>query len=266
MTRFIHLSDLHIHGDMHREENENCKKVVQIVCEHYLDDETKPVVLITGDITDDAKENQYRNAVTLLRPLTEAGFKLLACPGNHDYGRWGNFYTEAGQDRFRRHIMVDLLAFPGAETATMEDLFPTTCVVDDVVFIGVDSVVEREDDAAHFASGEVGELQRSKLAELLRVHSKKRKVVYFHHHPFDRHRVMRMVDAEKVMRLLAGRTDFLCFGHDHQSCAWPTKDGIDWVVASGKSTRRNSQYKFQFREGSLHKSHTRLSMLSFTLD
>ncbi|MEZ4383243.1 MAG: metallophosphoesterase [Nannocystaceae bacterium] len=268
MVRFIQLSDLHIRGSMHRDENENCGKLVAWICEHYAADENKPVVLLTGDITDDGKEDQYRNAVALLRPLVDAGFRVLACPGNHDYGPWGNFYTEEGQRRFQRHIMTELLAYPAADAqgVEMEGLFPTTHVEGDVVFIGLDSVVGREDALAHFASGEVGENQRGRLAEILRAHAERRKVVYFHHHPFNRHLVMEMADAHEVMRLLAGRADVVCFGHNHESDIWSSAHDIDWILAAGKSNRRNARYKFEFREVTFDGENSHVTKLMFKRD
>ena len=115
MTRLIQLSDLHLHGSNKKDDNVNATQVVEYVIKRYAAAKKgqKPIVVITGDITDDGKKNQYRNAVKILRPLRDAGFKVLACPGNHDYGPAGNIYTERSQRLFQESILVDLLEIKG---------------------------------------------------------------------------------------------------------------------------------------------------------
>ena len=127
------------------------------------------MVLITGDIVDDGKARQYNSAVKLLRPLVENGFKVLPTPGNHDYGPCGNIYTEESQAYFQKYMLSELIEYEpaGVPGTTMEDLFPMVTTVGEVVFIGLDSVVGKEDAAMHFASGEVGTEQRQKLIDIL---------------------------------------------------------------------------------------------------
>ena len=79
---------------MKRDENVNARIIVDWIVERYSNDQ-KPLILLTGDIVDDGKTNQYKNAVKILTPLVEAGFPILPTPGNHDYGRWGMNYNEA---------------------------------------------------------------------------------------------------------------------------------------------------------------------------
>jgi len=276
MTRFIQLSDLHIHGSNNKDDNVNAMKVIDYVINRYAADKKgqKPIVLITGDITDDGKKNQYRNAVKILRPLRDAGFKVLACPGNHDYGFAGNFYSEKSQRLFQESILGDLLEIKGAGAAgmTMEKLYPLETNSADARFIGVDSVVGNEQELLHFASGEVGEPQREKLAKLLSAPAPggKKTVVYFHHHPFYRNfwkkLVLEMDDAAQVMRILADRVDFVCFGHKHASDIWTAEQGIDWICASGKTTDRNERYKFQFREMTIDGDDNAVSKIAFRKD
>jgi len=276
MIKFVQLSDLHIHGSNKKNDNVNTQKIVNYIGEKYsgLKKKDKPVVLITGDITDDGKKSQYKNAVKLIQPLVDAGFKVLACPGNHDYGLAGNFYTEKSQQRFQDYILADLLGIKkaGRSDVKMEKIYPTVDKINGSLFIGVDSVVGNEDELLHFASGEVGKEQRKKLAAILTdpVHSKKQKIVYLHHHPFYRNILKKIVleldDAKKVMRILGGRVDFLCFGHKHVSDVWPAEHGIDWILASGKSTERNDRYKFQFREVTIDGDDNNVSIVTFRRD
>lgn len=265
MATFIHLSDLHLRSNNDREENRNCKELVEFIINNYPNQ--KPIILLTGDIVDDGYAIQYQNAVNLLKPLVKEGFKLLAVPGNHDYGPMGNFYTEDAQMNFQRYILGDLLEHSKSKKYgfEMEDLFPMVEETEYSVFIGLDSVVGKEDELLHFASGEVGKTQRRRLANILNhyVQSKKHIVVYFHHHPFDRRFVMEMEDAKKVMRLLAGKVDFLCFGHDHKSATFNGKHNIEWILASGRSTKKEKHKRLQFREVTIKKNCHSVAMISF---
>lgn len=265
-TKFIHLSDLHIHGSNKRRDNRNCRKVVKFILNHYSNE--NPIILITGDITDDGKERQYKNAVDILRPLTEAGLSVLAVPGNHDYGLFGNFYSEEAKRFFRDYIMYDLMGIASAKDAyfEMEDLYPMVTYVKDVLFIGLDSVVGNEDELLHFASGEVGKVQRDKLVNILKSKSDQKVVMYFHHHPFCNSAtkfVMEMDDAKQVLRILSGLVDFVCFGHKHESAVWVAENNIDWMMSAGKTPRRNLQYKFQFREVIIDSDDNQVSMITF---
>lgn len=269
MVKFIQLSDLHIHGN-EKEDNTNCRKIVDFILNKYSKID-KPIVLLTGDITDDGKKDQYENAVKILTPLVEDGFKILATPGNHDYGLYGNIYTEESQQHFQDYILGELINTPKAKKQgiKMEDLYPMVTIEEKVLFIGLDSVVGNEDECLHFASGEVGASQRKGLADILKTNadSGKKVVVYFHHHPFYRNLLKKMVlemdDAKEVLRILAGLADFVCFGHKHISDIWTAEHNIDWIMASGKTTERNDQYKFQYREVRIDGDNNEVSMITF---
>ena len=268
MTNFIQISDLHIHGKK-KLENINCEKIVNHVIEKYGDPGSqKPVILITGDIVDDGKTRQYTSAVRLLRPLVENGFKVLPVPGNHDYGPCGNFYTEESQANFQKYMLLDLIEYEpaGVPGITMEDLFPMVTAIDEVVFIGLDSVVGKEDTAMHFASGEVGADQRNKLIDILNdpeIVFGKKIVVYFHHHPFYHALGLEMADAKEVLRILATKADFVCFGHKHVSKVWNAENNLDWILASGKTTQHNEQHNFQFRQVNIRATENEVSMITF---
>ena len=276
MIRFIQLSDLHIHGSNKNDDNVNAVKVVEYIIARYANFKKgqKPVLLITGDITDDGKKNQYRNAVNILKPLVKSGFEVLPCPGNHDYGPCGNLYTARSQKLFQEYILGELVEIKkaGDQAVTMEDLYPLVKDVANVLFIGLDSVVGNDDDLVHFASGEVGVHQRNKLDAILRkpAHAGKKIVVYFHHHPFYRSFIKKIFleldDAKEVMNMLGRRTDYVCFGHKHDSDIWTGQHGIDWIMASGKTSERNDLYKFQFREVTIDGDDNNVAMVTFKKD
>ncbi len=272
MVKFVHLSDLHIHGS-EKEDNINFQNIVNFIINRYSNDRgnERPIILLTGDITDDGYEDQYKNAVNLLKPLVDNDFKVLAVPGNHDYGPAGNIYTEKSQQLFQDYILGKLLDIPKAkkESIKMEDLYPMVTVEENVLFIGLDSVVGNENEFLHFASGEVGKPQRKELANILKTnaHSGRKVVVYFHHHPFYRNLfkkiVLEMDDAKEVLRILADLADFVCFGHKHESDIWSASHNIDWILASGKTTEKNDQYKFQYREVRIDGETNEVAMITF---
>lgn len=248
MQQFIHLSDLHVRWHKDASENSSLHFVVEQILKRY-DKREKPAVIISGDITDDGREQQYLQAIKLLEPLKANGFTLLVTPGNHDYGPAGNVYTEAALKRFEQIVLREFL---GHAVPEQGEFYPYVMELGSIVFVGVDSVVAKADAPLHFAAGEVGAPQREALLGILNryveVEQNKIVVTYFHHHPFDRRRVMQMDDAAQVMNLLSGRSDFVCFGHDHEPATWHDHLGIDWILASGKSTQSNRRGQYTFTE------------------
>ena len=251
MQQFIHLSDLHVRWHKDASENVALRFIVEQLMKRF-DKREKPTVVITGDVTDDGTEQQYAQATKLLEPLKGDGFPLLIVPGNHDCGPAGNIYTEAALKRFEQMILREFL---GHKIEGHGEFFPHIVESGSIVYIGVDSVIANSDAAMHFASGEVGGPQRKLLRDGLNKYMEtepaKTVVTYFHHHPLDRHRVMQMDDAKEVMSILSGRTDFLLFGHDHDAESWRDYQGIDWMIASGKTTQTNRRGQYQFTEVSV---------------
>ena len=248
MTSFIQLSDLHISSDNSSDENIALRKIVTGVLDRFVDH--KPVVMLTGDLVDDGSEDQYSCAIEILKPLVDEGFKLLACPGNHDYGPKGNIYTEAAQNRFQQFILRDLLDEPSADDNNniMEDLYPHVYTEGDVIFYGIDTVVAAEDDFMHFAAGEVGDVQLDKFKTELALSSMdKIKVAYMHHHPFYRMVGLQMKDAQKVMEVMDKNVDILCFGHKHVPEVWLDRAEINWILAADKTTRLQATKTYDFR-------------------
>lgn len=75
MARLIHLSDLHFGA--------HDPKMVDSV--EALVNEAKPdLVIISGDLTQRAKTEQFQQACRFLEHLRDAGHDVLAVPGNHD--------------------------------------------------------------------------------------------------------------------------------------------------------------------------------------
>ena len=90
MIHLLHLSDLHIRSKQNRPENQNAISLVEEIIQRYQNEpQNKIVIILTGDLVDDGKVEQYRQLEKLvLKPLREK-FIVLAVPGNHDYAQWG---------------------------------------------------------------------------------------------------------------------------------------------------------------------------------
>jgi 3',5'-cyclic AMP phosphodiesterase CpdA len=75
VPRLIHLSDLHFgaHDD----------RLVEAVAA-AVDAEKPALVVISGDFTQRARTEQFKDACAFLERLREAGHDVLAVPGNHD--------------------------------------------------------------------------------------------------------------------------------------------------------------------------------------
>jgi 3',5'-cyclic AMP phosphodiesterase CpdA len=75
MARLIHLSDLHFGAHEPR---------LVAAVEQRIDEEKPDLVIISGDFTQRARTEQFREACEFLTRLKDAGHEVLAVPGNHD--------------------------------------------------------------------------------------------------------------------------------------------------------------------------------------
>lgn len=226
--KFIHLSDLHIHRD--DENNKAVSSLLTFVLEKYPDHR----IVITGDITDDGAVEQFDNAYALLKPFTD---KIFICPGNHDFGAAGNFYSYERAVRFD-----DVLAKPLRQGGTFKgDSTPVVNVLRDgstqIMLIALDSNLET-DHPFDFACGEIGESQLSALNTIL-VQTPSAgmvKVLFFHHHPFIvNDPFMELRDAKALARTVYGRIDLILFGHKHEMKQWERRWGTKYMLGCDNS-------------------------------
>ena len=103
MARLVHLSDLHFgaHDD----------KLVEAV-EAQVDDLKPDLVVISGDFTQRARTEQFREACEFLERLQHSGHEVLGVPGNHDvplYDVLRRFLSPLA--RYRRFIDDSLCPF-----------------------------------------------------------------------------------------------------------------------------------------------------------
>lgn len=112
MARIAHLSDIHFGA--------NDPKIVAAT-EAWLQKRQPDLIIISGDFTQRAKVNQFREASAYLNRLQSAGFQTLVVPGNHDVPLYDIFRRfSAPLDRYKRYISQDLCPwFENEEVAVL---------------------------------------------------------------------------------------------------------------------------------------------------
>ncbi|MEA1953077.1 MAG: metallophosphoesterase [Campylobacterota bacterium] len=226
--KFLHISDLHFHRT--NKKNTKVKMMLQTIKikypNHYL--------IVTGDITDDGSSRQYRHAYKALKKFMG---KIFICPGNHDFGVVGNFYSKKRAKKFDRYLATPL----NQHGTFYGDNKPVVNVVtdnnDSVMLIALDSNLETK-HIFDFSCGKIGKSQLSGVKSILfdPLTSTMQKIIFFHHHPFIvNDNTMKLKDADKIMKLLDRKIEILMFGHKHKSKYWKNKKGIEHILASDNS-------------------------------
>jgi 3',5'-cyclic AMP phosphodiesterase CpdA len=100
MARIAHLSDIHFGA--------HDPKIVDAATA-WLEERRPDLVIISGDLTQRARVEQFRAASAWLNRLRAAGLKLLVIPGNHDIPLYDVVRRFAAPlDRYKRYISPDL--------------------------------------------------------------------------------------------------------------------------------------------------------------
>ena len=232
MKKIIHLSDLHVG---YEDCGAKLDKLVDEIISSY-EPASNYVIVVTGDIVDNAnKKGAYKEAYNILNRLKESEYEMLVVPGNHDYGSGG-----IGN---RKYVKLFKKAFYGNENIT----YPKLDIVDNVVFIGLDSMAATFNWLDEFgADGQLGKKQREALSQLLDSPelTQKKKVVYLHHHPFDgRGRMHMLKDYKKFKKIVENKIDCLLFGHNHDGNQYPGVWGIEDCYDGSSSTGKSAPKK-----------------------
>jgi 3',5'-cyclic AMP phosphodiesterase CpdA len=261
--RCVLLSDIHVGRRRGDRDNLALKRIVRHLCGAYPVD-ARPQVILSGDVTNNGSEAEFANALEILAPLRDAGFPIVACPGNHDVGPLGNSFAASSRVYFQQYVVGELMGVAAAKTASdvMDDLYPRVTPVDGGLLIGLDSAHQED----FLAAGRIGEAQLAKLRTILRERAPgTTTLVYVHHHPFLWGPQMAMVDADALMDALRDQVDVLCFGHKHRWGRWMNRAGIRLVLASGKATklrrrpRRHEYWEVTVKPGSVSWSRRKVS-------
>ena len=227
MKTIIHLSDLHV-GYAHCLVHLN-RVITNLI---FLKEPAgKYVVIVSGDLVNDAtRDGLYEIVAAEIQRLRTAGFTVLICPGNHDYG--------TGVRGFKQYVGKFARTFLGKVDVS----YPKLDLIDGTAFIGLDTMAEELNwyDSL-FAEGELGGKQLAALASLLKtppVRQSEKRVLYLHHHPFEPRPFHGLKDSERLGRVIAGKVDALLLGHNHDGGVFNGKWGIPRCYDGGSSTRK----------------------------
>lgn len=212
--------------------------------------------MITGDIVNDGEEVQFLHARNYLYRLQNAGFTMRLIPGNHDYGKNGNWAKKENYEKFKEYFSI----FHEIKYPNDEDSKP----LKDHFFIGLNSMkAESKGLDKIFADGELGGKQIDKTVKFLKDHKDRPKeqkmIVYLHHHPFlfpDEGPLKKigervghwLKDGKDFMEAITDQNvDILLFGHEHRHLKFEKtslnkKYKIPYILSSGKSTEDSYEY------------------------
>ena len=230
MKKIIHLSDLHVgHADL----GSRVRHIVREI-RFWKEPASNYVVVITGDLVEDATQFDPYSAVRRqIQNLTDFGFGVLVCPGNHDYG--------TGSFGHKRYVGEFKQAFFGT-TAVQ---YPKLDVIDGCAFIGLDTMAEELGFFDRlFAEGEIGKDQLERLDAMLsngQVTGAAHRVVYMHHHPFDPQPFHNLKDSDELGEVLQNRgVGTLLYGHNHEGRVANGKWGIPRCFDGGTATGKRN--------------------------
>jgi 3',5'-cyclic AMP phosphodiesterase CpdA len=157
MARIAHLSDLHFGAHDER---------LVAALEEWLDDSRPDLVVVSGDFTQRARTEQFKEACRFLERLKSAGHDVLGVPGNHDVP----LYDVA------RRFLRPLARYREFVTSDLEPVY----VDDEVAVMGLNSA-----RSLTFGRGRLNASQISRAAERLRGFDARLIKIIVTHHPFD---------------------------------------------------------------------------------
>lgn len=251
--KVVHISDLHV-GE-HATRDALVGKLFTKIINKYGQNREKPLILITGDFVHDGEASQYQQAEKFMNRLHTAGFQILMCPGNHDYGQQGLSEDYESLTRYNRFAM-QFTTRKSDNDSGFQNIqgnqwnYPVVNKYDDTYFIGLDTMqgVFRLSWWYRFlagftAAGWLGKPQLDKLDAAIKNIKQKSPnstiVLYMHHHPFYfnfRFRAMQLHDRRRLHQMIANKVDILLFGHNHVEKRLQDKErqhGIDIVQVFG---------------------------------
>ena len=221
MVRLIHLSDLHFGA--------HDLRLVDAVAER-IDEEKPDLVVISGDFTQRARTEQFKEACEFLDRLREAGHDVLAVPGNHDVPLY---------DVFRR--------FLSPLTRYKRYIDDTLCPVHElpgVTVVGINTA-----RSLTFSDGRINEEQMKFIRETFgRSDANALRVLVTHHPLFalpvgETGEVKRAVGRNELALDAAAESgvDMLLAGHHHTASTHSARDlvtraGPALVVQAGTAT------------------------------
>jgi 3',5'-cyclic AMP phosphodiesterase CpdA len=221
MARITHLSDVHF--------GRHDPQVVAAV-EAFLDDRRPDLVVISGDFTQRARVEQYREAAAFVDRIEAKGLPVLAVPGNHDvplYDVVRRFVRPL--HRYKRFIDDDLC--PWIES-------------DDIAVLGINTA-----RSLTIKDGSVSLEQMAMIRDRFRdVDPAKMRILVTHHPLFampigDEGELSKTVkrDSDALQAVAEAGVDILLAGHFHRTFAKSAREmvetaGAALVIQAGTAT------------------------------
>ncbi|MCU0691969.1 MAG: metallophosphoesterase [Polyangiaceae bacterium] len=220
MRPILHISDLHF--GRNKTTSDAAASAIRSILNRWENQQVKPVVIVTGDVTQDGTQEQYDLAKVHVDALRDAGMEVVLLPGNHDYGKFGS-HAEA-----RRFKLFKEAFYPKRPVG-----YPDVLRIDGWTIVCLNSMkAETGFFDGLLADGELGGKQISDTTLFLeqlredRQAGKTKIVVCLHHHPFlfPDDNVFEKVkewathwlkDGADLMHKISGNVDVLLFGHEH---------------------------------------------------
>jgi len=245
MKKIVHFSDIHIGCEYKNHKgkqnmNERFNEIIDCLILAKGDKPENYIVVITGDIVDDATDENFKNAKICLKKLTDHNFKWLLVPGNHDYRCRGMADPEWRKEFNKRFFEKE------------EVKYPIVNVFDEIAFIGLDSM--EGEMGTEGAEGSIGKSQLRDLEQGFEEQFKRQNqnfkkankvVVYLHHHVLDPIPKHKLRDADVLERILKNnKVDALLFGHLHHGKKWHGWAGIRRVYDAGSTTKKSGSPGF----------------------
>jgi 3',5'-cyclic AMP phosphodiesterase CpdA len=219
VTRLVHLSDLHFGA--------HDEQLVEAV-EQQVDQLKPDLVVISGDFTQRARTEQFREACEFLERLRERGHEVIGVPGNHDvplYDVLRRFLSPLA--RYRRFIDETLCPF---------------VELPDVAVLGINTARSRT-----FKDGRMNKQQVEFIRETFaRLASDKMRVIVTHHPLFALEvggEVERAIGRQELAldAVEESGVDMVLAGHNHHASSQEASDlvtraGGVLVVQAGTAT------------------------------
>ncbi|MFO7447466.1 MAG: metallophosphoesterase [Ignavibacteriaceae bacterium] len=257
--KIAHLSDFHLNSFF---KNSNLDKINQLI--KYAFDEGFDHMVITGDLTDNAEPGDFEilkglfKSFGLLNPE-----KLSLIPGNHDI--FGGLQTAEDILTFpERCKTTDYLSkvkeyenyfpevFENSVYKGEESMFPFAKILDDVLFIGLNSIAKYSKIKNPFASN--GEIELNQFYEIEHILKNfgplvKTKLILVHHH-FNKmtaagdnstlslwqnieKQTMKLRKKKRLLKLFnTHQVDLVLHGHIHENIEYERK-GVKFLNAGG---------------------------------
>lgn len=213
MIRIIHISDLHItqNADANRGVDSLLTSVYQ---KHFSDTSGVTRLLLTGDIIDNGREDELRQAEQLLGRFKG---KIIVTPGNHDYGIAGTFSsTKDARRRFEE--LCNALGAPSGFIDRTPVQTELSFESSKLLLIGINSTNENTSPGG-YATGWIEKNQLNMLESILETENLQPKLVYLHHRPepcggVDGRLGRELLDRKAFLKKVLNRVSVVAFGHD----------------------------------------------------